>query len=92
MSLTRQKGERGVTEGDGEGEAAKKERRRNGKNPLRHRCAMPPPPKGEVLLCLPPDHEKLPLRGEQTERVFPLDISPLLHYNTSKMNHSKMKG
>ena len=28
---------------------------------------------------------------EQTERV-PLDISPLLHYNTSKMNHSKMKG
>ena len=29
---------------------------------------------------------------EQTERVFPLDISPLPHYNTSKMNHSKMKG
>ena len=25
-------------------------------------------------------------------REFPLDISPLLHYNTSKMNHSKMKG
>ena len=29
---------------------------------------------------------------EQTERVCPLDISPLLHYNASKMNHSKMKG
>ena len=25
-------------------------------------------------------------------REFPLDNSPLLHYNTSKMNHSKMKG
>ena len=25
-------------------------------------------------------------------REFPLDISPLLHYNTSKMNRSKMKG
>ena len=67
---------RGVTEGDGEGEAAKKERRRHGKNPLRHRCAMPPPPKGEVLLCLPPDHEKLPLRGSRLRGSFPL-TSPL---------------
>ena len=36
--------------------------------------------------------------GEGADRVqqrrfsFSLDISPLLHYNTSKMNHSKMKG
>ena len=35
-----------------------------GTNPLRHRCAMPPPPKGEVLLYLPADAEKLPLLGE----------------------------
>ena len=35
----------------------------SGLNPLRHRYAMPPPPKGEVLLYLPADDEKLPLRG-----------------------------
>ena len=35
----------------------------SGLNPLRHRCAMPPPPKGEVLLYLPEVAEKLP-RGE----------------------------
>ena len=90
---------RGVTEGDGEGEAAKKERRRHGKNPLRHRCAMPPPPKGGGFALLAARSRKAPPSGgagydqrEQTERVFPLDISPLLHYDTSKMNHSKMKG
>ena len=33
----------------------------------------------------------LPLRGSRL-RGFPLDISPFLHYNASKMNHSKMKG
>ena len=32
------------------------------------------------------------VRRKPRLREFPLDISPLLHYNTSKMNHSKMKG
>ena len=90
---------RGVTEGDGEGEAAKKERRRHGKNPLRHRCAMPPPPKGGGFALLaarsrkaPPSGELAATSGSRLRGSAPLDISPLLHYNTSKMNHSKMKG
>ena len=36
---------------------------RRGLNPLRVCFANPPPPKGEALLYLPADDEKLPLRG-----------------------------
>ena len=34
-----------------------------GANPLRHRCAMPPPRKGEVLLRLPAEAQKAPPFG-----------------------------
>ena len=61
------------------------------------RCHLPRKGGGFALLAArsrkaPPSGELAATSGSRLRGSAPLDISPLLHYDTSKMNHSKMKG